>query len=583
YLFGLVFVIFDVEVIYLYPWAIVFQRLGKFAFVEMLLFIVLILCGFFYIWKKGALDWSPDEPVERRDGGWRLREAGGTSTLETRTIVKAFIRDGTEVERCDGVAVEIEIEIEVIVDPTPFYGEAGGQIGDGGVIVSDDGLSIEVVTNVKPVEGLTVARCRLNAGTIHTGQEVWAGYVPAARKETRAHHSATHLLHASLRRVVGDHVKQAGSLVDSDHLRFDYSHFEAPTREQLRAIEDDTNARVASNADVVTEVLPFDEAKKMGAIALFGEKYGDTVRVVSMGSSIEFCGGTHTRRTGEIGIILITREEAIAAGVRRIEAAVGAAAEIRARQTADNLRTAAQMLAGADATSEDPTLILVGKAIRHAASVREALAVAGKAAVDAAAVEAAVPELANQFGSAEARRLRDMWQGLVQMANARGSVAGEIAARYADVDSGLLRALASLIETNRENERRLEKARQAQRSSTAGDLIGAVKEVGGVRLLATRVDGVDGKALRGMADELRNKLGSGVLCLGGESGGKATLLVAVTKDLTERFQAGKLIRELAPIIGGRGGGKPELAQAGGSDPAALEDVFTRLEGLVAGT
>ena len=275
-----------------------------------------------------------DEPLSAREGTWRVRDEGGVSYLEAQCKVRALVRDGREVDSASAPGGDSALAagvVEVVLDPTPFYGEAGGQVGDKGVLVgagSGAGLKAEVMITLKPVEGLTVSRVRVLAGAVQVGDTVWAGYVPAVRKATRAHHSATHLLHGALRKVLGEHVKQAGSLVDPDHLRFDYAHFEAPSPKQLAAVEDDANARVAKNHPVVTEVLPFVEAKQKGAIAFFGDKYGDIVRVVSMGESVEFCGGTHAKQTGDIGLVLITREEAVASGVRRLEAEVGDAVSI---------------------------------------------------------------------------------------------------------------------------------------------------------------------------------------------------------------------------------------------------------------
>jgi alanyl-tRNA synthetase len=527
-----------------------------------------------------------DEPLDERPGSWRLRGSNGATFLEAETTVKALVKDGAEVTAADDGVVEL------VLDPTPYYGESGGQVGDKGLVVSDNGLEAEVIDTQKPFEGLTVARCRVLDGRVTTGQVVWAGYRPEIRKETRAHHSATHLLHASLRKVIGDHVKQAGSLVDPDHLRFDYSHFEAPTAAQLRQIEDDANARVQADDQVITEVLPFGEAKEKGAIALFGEKYGDTVRVITMGGSVEFCGGTHARRTSDIGMLLVTREEAVASGVRRIEAEVGAAARRRTVRSADKLAAAADMLSGrspAETKDRDPILAAVAKLIRHGAELCDAVGEAGGEPAVVEVGEILAPSAGDPIDVERARAIRDLWQGVVQLANARAQESEEIETatirlvtehRAADLPTQLLGAVGRLIRANRENERKLEQLRLRSLTSAAGDLMSAVKEIGDVKLLATRVDGVDGKALRGMADDIRSRLGSGVLCLGGDAGGKATLLVAVTKDLTERFQAGTLIKELAPIIGGRGGGKPELAQAGGNKPAALEQLFDELAGLV---
>ena len=261
----------------------------------------------------------PTDSSERR-GTWRSADLDGSSYLQVQTSIKAILTEGKEVDHATAG------EVSLVLDPTPFYGESGGQVGDRGILQTDDGALIEVTDTQKPFDDFTVIRGRILKGLIKKDEEVWAGYKPSLRKETRAHHSATHLLHGALRKVLGEHVKQAGSMVDPDHLRFDFSHFEATTSKELWAIEEDANRRVAAGHDVVTDVLPFDEAKERGAIAMFGEKYGDIVRVISMGESVEFCGGTHAKNTEDIGMILITREEAISAGVRRIEAEVGSAA-----------------------------------------------------------------------------------------------------------------------------------------------------------------------------------------------------------------------------------------------------------------
>jgi alanyl-tRNA synthetase len=520
-----------------------------------------------------------DTAVGERPGTWRERNAGGSHFLEAEVVVKALVRDGRVVESAGPG------EVEVVLDPTPFYGEAGGQVGDAGVIVGDNGLSVEVLDCKKPVESLTVCQCRLLEGEIRTGASVWAGYEPAIRKETRAHHSATHLLHGALRAVLGDHVKQQGSLVDPDHLRFDYAHFEAPTWEQLQAVEDRVNAEVAAASDVTTEVLPFDIAKQKGAIALFGEKYGDEVRVVTMGRSIELCGGTHANNTGAIDLLLVTNEEAVASGVRRIEAEVSRAARSRTSQTAALLARAEAMLAEPDkpqANTDQPVLMAVVKAIRNGNQLRAELRAAGLEPTPLPEGAVSTPHLEDDFSVAQARAVRDSWHGLVTLVNVKGTEVDAVAERFAGADrGGLLKRFAELVANNRDNEKKLAQARSGLLSEQAGDLIAAAQEVNGVQVVATRVDGIDGKGLRELADKVRDKLTSGILCLGGRQKDKATLLIAVTQDLTTRFRAGDLVKELAPIVGGRGGGKPELAQAGGNDPDALESVFARLSEIVA--
>ena len=520
-----------------------------------------------------------DEPIDKRPGRWRSSAKGGATVLEVRTQVRALIRSGASVPEAAGG------EVEVVLNPTPFYGESGGQVGDRGVLEAEDGLAVEVVHTAKPVEGLTVCRCRILAGTLRTGQEVWAGYEPQIRKQTRAHHSATHILHAALRKVLGDHVKQAGSLVDPEHLRFDYSHFEAPTAAQLKKVEDDANSRVLADAAITTEVLAFDDAKKRGAMALFGEKYGDRVRMVTMGASIELCGGTHARRTRDIDLILITHEEAVAAGVRRIEAEVASSARRRIVRTVATLKDAAAILGGCAtprAGDDQPILQAVAKSVREYDEMRREIIRLGGKPIEISLAETRAPELAAMFGDREARMVRDLWQALVQMTNAKTGEVEALAARHEGADqTGLLRAYAKLSAANRDNGRILNDLKRAKLTSTAGDLLDAAKTVGSFKVLATRIDGADAKALRDLGDKLRDRLGSGVLCLGGVTENKVNLLVVVTKDLTSRVQAGALVSELAPLVGGRGGGRPELAQAGGTNPDALPQLFDRLHEILA--
>jgi len=530
--------------------------------------------------KLGAVSFigypHEDEPLEGREGKWRRREKDGTHYLETETRIVALIKDGVEVSEAKGG------QVEVVLNPTPFYGESGGQMGDTGVL-SGDGLEAEVTASTKPVDHFTVAKVQLKAGTLEVGQSVWAGYVPEVRQATRAHHSATHLLHGALRKVLGTHVKQAGSLVDPSHLRFDYAHFEAPSDAQLRAVEDDANARVAKDALVDTAVLPFPEAKQRGALAFFGDKYGDVVRMVSMGESIELCGGTHAKRTSDIGLVLITREEAVASGVRRMEAEVGEAARASARTMAKRLGDAAAILAGDKAEPDEaqPALLAVAKAVRTNTELCAALGALGATAEVVKRARPTTITIGENVAQQEARSVRDLWQALVQASNARGPDLDALVERYARSDAGgLLSAFAALQHANRENERRLEQARRAALTKDATRLAESVREVRGVKLLTARLDGVDAKALREVADQLRDKLGSGVLCLGGALDGRANLLITVTKDLSAKHNAGKLVQQLAPLIGGKGGGRPDLAQAGGSEPGALEQVFAKVAEMI---
>ncbi len=499
-----------------------------------------------------------------------------------QSTVKALIQHGHEVDHVsDG-------DFEIVMSPTPLYGESGGQVGDTGThrlwVDSAHIRKAEVVDTQKPADGLFVSKAKLQSGRIAVGDSVTVEYAHERRTEIRAHHSATHLLHGSLRETLGDHVKQAGSLVDEHHLRFDYSHFEAPTAAQLRIVEDDSNARVKANYEVVTEVLPFEEARKKGAMMLFGEKYGDVVRVVTMGTSVEFCGGTHARRTGDLGMVLVTGEEAVASGVRRISAESGKAAVETTRATHKRLSAAADILAGktVQLDADESILLAIAKAKRSLdEAVREIETAGGQPTrLDTSKVRA--PELPAQFGLAEARAVRDLYRALITLANARGSDIDVAVKSVADVDTGgIARAYADVANAARENDKKLAELKRSALKSQSGDLLSHLKDVGGVKLLAVGVGNVDGKALRELADDLRSKVPSGIVCLGAEADGKAALLIAVTKDLTARFQAGKLIGELAPLVGGRGGGKPEMAQAGGTDPAKLPEVYARIEEIVA--
>jgi alanyl-tRNA synthetase len=528
-----------------------------------------------------------DAPLGEREGKWRLRSEGGVDYLEAACSVKALIKDGQEVTSFAAPTKASELAgavVEVVLDPTPFYGESGGQVGDKGVIVSDGGLKAEVTTSQKPVEGVTVSKARVLAGAVKVGDTVWAGYIPGVRKATRAHHSATHLLHGALRKVLGEHVKQAGSLVDPDHLRFDYAHFEAPTAAQLAAVEDDANARVAKNHPVQTDVLPFDQAKKKGALAFFGDKYGDIVRVITMGESVEFCGGTHAKQTGDIGLVLITREEAVASGVRRMEAEVGDSARATTKRTAERLSIAADILAARrepPAGETSAVYAALAKTVRQGKELEAAVKAAGGTPAPAPKAEPKAPRLAEPVTLADARIARDLWQALVLLTNARPTEAEEIAQRFAPHDTGIVAAYAARLVQNRENEKRVEQAKRSALTESTGGLLEKARTVGGIKLLAARVDGLDQKGLRELADQLRDKLGSGLLCVGTVIDGKVTLMVAVTSDLVGRFNAGKLVGELAPLVGGRGGGKPDLAQAGGSKPEGLEQAFAALEKLVA--
>ena len=372
---------------------------------------------------------------------------------------------------------------------TPFYLEAGGQVSDTGRISGADGTVATVDRIVRPSPNRPrLHNVRVERGTLRVSDPVTAEVIDEVRDATRRNHTATHLLHAALRQVLGSHVKQAGSLVAPDRLRFDFVHFSPITHEQLERIERIVNEQIYRNTPVTTEVRSTEEAIAAGAMALFGEKYGDRVRVVLIpGFSIELCGGTHVRATGDIGFFAITEESGVAAGVRRIEALTGAGAVAWAQQQRSSL-----------------------------GAILSVLNTTGPQAADAV-----------QRLQSETRRLaREVEQLKMKAALGGGKSAP------APVDD--------------------------------------VQEVDGVKVIARRVEGLEKGALRALSDSLRDRMGSGVVVLASENEGKVSLVVSVTKDLTSRVQAGRLVKELAPIVGGGGGGRPDFAEAGGKDPSKID-------------
>jgi alanyl-tRNA synthetase len=376
----------------------------------------------------------------------------------------------------------------VILDRTPFYAESGGQVGDTGLLkVANGEFLVEDTTklgNAFAHKGKVVGRIGLN-------DRVDAQVDAVRRDNIKKNHTATHLLHEALRVALGEHVTQKGSLNDAERLRFDFSHFEGVTKHELKSIEDRVNQEIRKNIDLNTELMGIDAAKEKGAMALFGEKYDDEVRVVSIGDfSIELCGGTHVKRTGDIGLFKIVSESGIAAGVRRIEAVTGEGAIAYINQQAETLSAIAALVKG------------------------------------------------------DSNNVLDKVSGLVERAK------------------GLEKEITQLND---------------KLASAAGaSLLDAVVDINGVKLLVANVDGTESKALRGMVDELKNKLGSGIIVLGVANGAKVSLIAGVTKDLTGQFKAGELVNHMASQVGGKGGGRPDMAQAGGSEPenlsAALESV-----------
>src|SRR5262245_3773020 len=375
--------------------------------------------------------------------------------------------------------------VEVITAETPFYAESGGQVGDGGSIETRAGARVEIEDTHYVAPGAVGHRGIVRTGAISVGDAVRLAIDIPRREAARLNHSATHLMHGVLRRRLGTHVKQAGSLVAPERLRFDFNHHKPVGPEELRTIEDEVNAAIRANADVTTDEMAYDDAIRAGALAFFGEKYGDRVRVVRMGEfSTELCGGTHVRRTGDIGVFKVRAESGVAAGVRRLEAVTGAGALAAIRRQEEHLRGIAQLLRGSD-------------------------------------------------DDAPAR-------------------------------------LERLLAQQKDLERRVQELQQKLAGGSSRDLLADARQVEGATVLATRVDDLDDQGLRELADRLRDRIKSGAVVLGTAREGRVMLLAAVTADQTKRFHAGNLIKQLAPLVGGGGGGRPDFAQAGGKDPSGLD-------------
>ncbi|MEQ8263979.1 alanine--tRNA ligase [Pseudohaliea sp.] len=414
----------------------------------------------------------------------------GYESLSGEGRVLALLRDGEPVS-----ALGTDESGVLVLDATPFYAESGGQVGDTGYLAGE-GVRLEVTDTTKAGTH-HLHHVRVLEGEVRAGSELAATVDGAVRQRTRLNHSATHLMHAALRRVLGDHVTQKGSLVDSERLRFDFSHGQPVSAGELAEISDLVNAQVRANTPVVTRHMAMDEAMAAGAMALFGEKYGDEVRVLSMGAddfSVELCGGTHVDRTGDIGLFRIVAEGGVAAGVRRIEAVTGEGA------------------------------------------------LAAVAAVDATVAEACEVLKATPANLAE--------------------------------------RAAALRSEAREFEKTVARLKQKLASAAGGDLTSNAVEVDGVKVLAANVEGADAKSLRDTLDQCKNKLGSAVILLSAVNDGKIALAAGVTADLTDRVKAGDLMREFAGRLGGKGGGRPDMAQGGGSDVDALDSTLKAVPGWV---
>ncbi|PLR40945.1 alanine--tRNA ligase [Chimaeribacter californicus] len=401
----------------------------------------------------------------------------GYDQLDLQAKVVALYRDGQPVD-----SINAGENAVVVLDETPFYAESGGQVGDKGqlrtAIAQFDVIDTQKYGQAIGHQGV------LSQGTLQVNDGVDARVDVARRNRIRLNHSATHLLHAALRQVLGDHVAQKGSLVNDKYLRFDFSHFEAMKPAEIRAVEDIVNAQIRRNLPVETNVMALEEAKAAGAMALFGEKYEDNVRVLRMGDfSTELCGGTHASRTGDIGLFRIQSESGTAAGIRRIEAVTGEGAIATLHQETDLLQSISHLVKG------------------------------------------------------DANSVSDKIRGL--------------------------------IERSRQLEKELQQLKDQQAAQESASLSSRAQQVKGTSLLVSQLDNVEPKMLRTMVDDLKNQLGSAIIVLATTAEGKVSLIAGVTKDLTDRVKAGELIGYIAQQVGGKGGGRPDMAQAGGSDAAAL--------------
>ncbi|MEH3413783.1 alanine--tRNA ligase [Phytobacter diazotrophicus] len=415
-------------------------------------------------------------------------EFKGYDHLELTGKVTALFVDGKAVN-----AVNAGQDAVVILDQTPFYAESGGQVGDKGEL---KGNGFTFTVNDTQKYGQAIGHLgRVAAGSLKVGDGVKAEVDEARRLRIRLNHSATHLMHAALRDVLGTHVAQKGSLVNDKALRFDFSHFEAMKPSEIRAVEDLVNAQIRRNLPIETNIMDIDAAKASGAMALFGEKYDDRVRVLRMGDfSTELCGGTHASRTGDIGLFRIVSESGTAAGVRRIEAVTGEGAIAALHAQSDQLQDIAQLLKGDSAN--------LGDKVR------------------------------------------------------------------------------STLERTRQLEKELQQLKEQQAAQESASLTGKAEDINGVKLLVSVLEGVEPKMLRTMVDDLKNQLGSAVIVLATVAEGKVSLIAGVSKDVTDRVKAGELVGMVAQQVGGKGGGRPDMAQAGGTDVAALPAAMASVKGWV---
>ncbi|MET1255987.1 alanine--tRNA ligase [Aliikangiella maris] len=409
----------------------------------------------------------------------------GYQQIEGQAVVQQLIVEGGLVD-----AITQDTKAEIVLDKTPFYAESGGQVGDKGILFGSDS-EFEVIDTIK-LRDAFLHRGIVRRGTIKRGESLSAKINTHERQEIALNHSATHLLHAALRQILGEHVEQKGSLVDSQRLRFDFSHPVAVTEEEIFKIEQLVNQQIRANHTVETQLTSIDQAKKLGAMMLFGEKYGETVRVLKMADfSVELCGGTHVKQTGDIGLFKVIGEQGIASGVRRIEAITGDSA--------------------------------------------------------------------------------------VEYTQKQGWLINQLASSLKTDRLSLSEKVEQLIVKSKKQDREIDKLKLKISASQGGDLLSRAVDVVGVKLLAVKVDGVDAKGLRDLSDQLKSKLGSGIIVLAAELEGKLSLITGVTKDLTPRYHAGNLMKELSAMLDGRGGGRPDMAQGGGNNLAKLDEALAWVE------
>jgi alanyl-tRNA synthetase len=446
--------------------------------------------------ERARASWKGGEKGAVAPAYQKLLEHGRTRFLGYDQLDAVSRVTGLLVDQQLADTLPADTEGEIVLDQTPFYAETGGQVGDRGMVIdAHTGEKVAVVEDTYPaVPGLTVHKIRTLL-PIRLGDELRAEVGPRERWSTMRNHTATHLLHAALRQVLGPHVKQAGSVVEPPRLRFDFTHYAAMDAAEIQEVERLVNQQIVRNTQVTTNVMPIDQAISTGAMALFGEKYGEQVRVVSIPDfSKELCGGTHVTRTGDIGVFKIVSESSISAGVRRIEAITGEAAVSQYQESSEALHRMANMLRVAE------------------------------------------PELVEH--------------------------------------------VERLLADKRNQERQIDQLKNRLAQSAARDLESRAKEKNGSKFLTAQVEGLDRQQMRALADTLRNKWKSAVIVLASTEAGAVSIVSAVTKDLTGRIQAGKLVGSVAQAVGGKGGGRPDMAEGGGKDPSALPQALADISAEV---